>query len=211
MKGWRGAWCVKCAGFRVANKRGRCIQCGEKLAKPEGSGGFNATPTVGAYSGKSRDSKQEAQREPVLQALANAGRITGLELKPGSYELEVYSTPDVTRLIGRLEEALAIQGGSDVGLDARWLRRALDDLLRSRQKIGSYTPDFQYRDASGALVVEDVKGWKISRDFPLRKKLMVACHNVEVQVIKEQRGVQQYARGAGIKGRGTGSRLMGGR
>jgi hypothetical protein len=164
----------------------------------EGAGGFIATPTIGAYSGTQRDSKQEAQREPVLQALANAGRITDLELKPGSYSLTVFGTVAVEVLL------LALRHGTPESIDT-----AIRDVERSRQAIGTYTPDFEYLDHTGERVVEDVKGWKISRDFPLRKRLMVACHNVEIQVIKQQTGIQQWARGAGASGRGTGSRLKG--
>lgn len=73
-RGYRVAWCVKCNG-ELPSRKGRCISCGEKVTpKSLGSGGFKATPTVGPYSGKQRDSKQEAEREPVLQALANADR-----------------------------------------------------------------------------------------------------------------------------------------
>lgn len=194
--GWRVVFCPSCATDRAV-KKGRCIQCGSKVKLPA-AGGFNAEPTTGAYSGKQRDSKQEAYREPVLQALANAGRITDLVLTPSSYSLEVYGTAAVENLLTQIRE-----------VDWEAIKKAAQDVERSRQKIGGYTPDFQYRDHTGALVVEDVKGWKVSRDFPLRKKLMVACHNVDVQMIREQRGVQQYARGTGVKGKGVGARFKG--
>lgn len=43
-------------------------------------------------------------------------------------------------------------------------------------KIGKYTADSRYLDLlTGALVVEEVKGWK-SRDYPLRKKLFKALY-----------------------------------
>jgi hypothetical protein len=201
--GWKEAWCVKCNAHRVSTKRGKCINCGEKLAPKEGANTFGAIAdekAVGAYSGKQRDSREEAKREPVLQALSNAGRITDLDLKPSSYALEVYGTGAVDQLLSAIRAV-------------NWpeVKKAAAEVERSRQKIGGYTPDFQYRDHAGELVVEDVKGWKVSRDFPLRKKLMVACHNVEIQVIRNQRGVQQFARGTGVKGRGVGARLMGGK
>lgn len=50
-------------------------------------------------------------------------------------------------------------------------------------RICSYSPDFRYRTRAGETVVEDVKG-AIPRDFPLRKKLMLAVHGIEVRVVK---------------------------
>lgn len=47
-------------------------------------------------------------------------------------------------------------------------------------KIGSYTSDFEYRDAkTGAWVVEDSKGYR-PRDFPLRRNLMLACFGIKL-------------------------------
>lgn len=53
-------------------------------------------------------------------------------------------------------------------------------LIVNGVKIGRYTADFAYTDrATGAPVVEDVKG-AISRDYPLRKKLMLALYDIAV-------------------------------
>jgi len=52
--------------------------------------------------------------------------------------------------------------------------------------IGSYTSDFEYRDVkTQAWVVEDAKSEATckARDYPLRKKLMLACHGIAVQEI----------------------------
>lgn len=48
--------------------------------------------------------------------------------------------------------------------------------------LGSYTADFQYRDLrTGLLVVEDVKSKPTrTRDFLMKKKLMLALHGIEV-------------------------------
>jgi hypothetical protein len=56
------------------------------------------------------------------------------------------------------------------------------DLIVNGVKIGIYTGDSRYR-CNGKLVVEDVKGDKscISRDYPLRKKLMKALFGIDVQ------------------------------
>ncbi len=49
-------------------------------------------------------------------------------------------------------------------------------------KIGGYHADFKYRMA-GHWIVEDVKSeaTKRARDWPLRKKLMLACHEITVE------------------------------
>lgn len=49
-------------------------------------------------------------------------------------------------------------------------------------KIGGYTADASYM-MDGRLVVEDTKGVR-TRDYILRKKLMLACHGIEVQEYK---------------------------
>jgi len=49
--------------------------------------------------------------------------------------------------------------------------------------IGTYTPDFVYRHGV-EWVTEDVKGGPVSRDVPLRLKLMEWCHGIKVQIVK---------------------------
>lgn len=49
--------------------------------------------------------------------------------------------------------------------------------------VGSFTADFAYLDvATHAIVVEDAKSaaTKRARDYPLRKKLMQACHGIAI-------------------------------
>jgi hypothetical protein len=55
------------------------------------------------------------------------------------------------------------------------------ELVVNGVKIGRYTPDFIYYKA-GKLVVEDSKSeaTRQARDYPLRKKLMVACFGIQV-------------------------------
>ncbi len=45
-------------------------------------------------------------------------------------------------------------------------------------KIGKFTADFVYTE-NGKEVVEDSKGYKV-RDYPLRKKLMLALYGVSI-------------------------------
>lgn len=56
-------------------------------------------------------------------------------------------------------------------------------------RIGQYTPDFIYTVvATNERIVEDSKSkaTRKARDWPLRKKLMLACHNIDVQVHGER-------------------------
>jgi len=57
------------------------------------------------------------------------------------------------------------------------------DLFVNGVKVGFYTADFSYWDVGKRCeVVEDVKpknGYR-TRDYVLRKKLMLACHGVEI-------------------------------
>lgn len=208
MNPWRRVgFCVKCNTERhyvKAKRANRCIVCLEPVeVKGKGPGGWNAEKTVGPYSGKVRDSKAEARREPTLQAWSNAGKITDLVYAGPRFDLEVYGTLVV--------EALLVFLAVDITAKDPKLGRLVADVIRSRRKIGSYTPDASYVDHKGERVAEDIKGHMVSRDFSLRAKLMEVCHNLPVTVIREQRGIQQSARGAGVKGPHVGARLLGGR
>ncbi|MCP9494090.1 MAG: DUF1064 domain-containing protein [Pyrinomonadaceae bacterium MAG19_C2-C3] len=46
-------------------------------------------------------------------------------------------------------------------------------------KIGRYTGDFRYTE-NGKSVVADAKGGWVSRDYPLRKKLLKALYNIDI-------------------------------
>lgn len=46
-----------------------------------------------------------------------------------------------------------------------------------------YLADFTYTDASGALVVEDVKG-AVTPEFRLKRKLMLHVHGIEVKEVR---------------------------
>lgn len=52
-------------------------------------------------------------------------------------------------------------------------------LVVNNIKIGKYTDDFCYYDESNKWVVEDCKVRK-SRDYPLRKKLMLALYGIRI-------------------------------
>ena len=64
-------------------------------------------------------------------------------------------------------------------------RQVKYDLIVNGVKIGRYTSDFEY-DENGQHVVEDVKSsaTATARDYPLRKKLMLAIYNIEIRETK---------------------------
>lgn len=50
------------------------------------------------------------------------------------------------------------------------------------ERACEYVADFRYRDKFGHLVVEDVKGMK-TRDYVIKRKLMMQIHKIELQEI----------------------------
>lgn len=49
-------------------------------------------------------------------------------------------------------------------------------------KVCSYESDFEYIDSCGEKQVEDAKGFR-TRDFILKKKLMLAAYNITIQEV----------------------------
>lgn len=207
------AWCVRCNEQRpyrraVFGKRRAwaCISCGEEVQLPRK---YPNRPTASKFtaleSGKPRvfHSQHEANREPVLLAMQNANVISDLRYQV-PFRLEVYGNEAVERLLA----AIVVTEDERPGMLPMIVSTAAAALRRAKLYVGTYIADFAYYQG-GNLVVEDPKG-KQTRDYRLKKALMVAAHNIEI-IEPNNRGVEQRARGAGIRGRGTGSRFKGGR
>ena len=174
-----------------------CIVCRKRVFVENK---YKAKPTRSKHTGRMFDSKKEADREPTLLAMQNAGHICELKYQV-PYILEVYSTTAVDRLLDYFRlYADAFEGDPITTPLVR-------DIERSRHKIAKYVADFTYEDKHGNLVVEDVKG-RATATYRLKKKLMLACHGIEI-VEPSVGGVENRARGAGVSGRGTGSRFKG--
>jgi hypothetical protein len=219
---FKTAFCVKCSKdqpFRIVKvpepsrplstrwktrKKRLCMVCSEEVASTGSK--YRNEPTRSKHTGRLYQSRKESRREPVLLALQNAGQITDLQYQV-PYRLELYATGAVDELVDFLESA-----GTLAARDSeRTIARLVGNVRRSRQYLCKWSCDFQYRDREGRLVIEDVKSVATATPvYKLKKKLMVLAHNVEI-VEPEEGGIQQRARGAGIRGRGTGSRLFGGR
>lgn len=189
-----GAKCNQARPYRSAPKgKGKvCLFCGDPVQMPSK---YRNQPTRSKHTGRMYQSKKEARREPTLLALQNAGAICELRYQV-PYRLELYATGAVDELLAALEADDAFA-------------RLANNVRRSRQMVTTWKCDFQYRDDKGRLVVEDVKGFA-KPEYRLKKRLMVLAHDIEI-VEPEEGGIQQRARGAGVRGVGTGSRLMGGR
>lgn len=199
MSSWRlTGWCVRCNADRPfvrAKGARRCIVCLEPVAPAPSK--YKNVPTVSKHTGRLFQSKKEARREPSLLGELNAGHITDLQYQV-PFRLELFSTQAVEALLDYMD-------GEE--WDHERLMGLVRDVRRSRQCICKYVADFTYlRD--GRLVVEDPKGYR-KPEYRIKKKLMVLAHNIEIQEPGDG-GVQMRARGAGIRGRGTGSRFMGG-
>lgn len=206
---WLGAgvdFCVTCAAERPTIKRGKvriCVTCKDPVAPRPSK--YGNKPTRSKHPGRLFQSKREANREPVLLAMQNSGQITDLKYQV-PFRLELYGTQAVDALLELVEAA------GDVRWQAGWgdkFIRLAQDVRRSRQSVAIYKCDFQYRTKAGDLVIEDPKG-KQTDVYRMKKRLMLLAHGIEIQEPTEG-GVQQRARGCGIRGRGTGARLMGGR
>lgn len=196
------AWCTRCnqpRPYRRAEKgRGKvCLFCGDPVQM---GSKYRNEPTRSKHTGRLFQSKKESRREPTLLALQNAGQITDLRYQV-PFRLELYATGTVDDLLAWIEQHDEI-GADHLGVLVRNVRR-------SRRKVCVYRADFTYRDHLGRFVVEDPKGYR-KPEYRIKRELMVLAHNVEI-VEPEEGGIQQRARGAGIRGPGTGSRLMGGR
>lgn len=208
----RTSFCVRCNQDRPVTReyltgrdgtRGRrkvwaCIVCHEEAAPI--SSKMRNIPTASKLSlgrnGKPRmfQSRKEARREPALVALQNVGAITELQYQR-PFDLSVYGSQAVEALLEKLEESEA-------------LSKLVREVRLSRQHVARYVSDFSYLDDCGVLRVEDIKGRRLPI-YLLKKRLMVACHNIEIEE-PEDSGVQQRARGAGVAGAHTGHRLRGG-
>jgi hypothetical protein len=58
------------------------------------------------------------------------------------------------------------------------------DLKVNDVKVCAYLADFRYTDnETGEQVVEDVKGYRTDV-YRLKKKLMLACHGIEVEEVR---------------------------
>lgn len=206
---WLGAgvdFCVTCAAERPTIKRGKvrlCVTCKDPVAPRPSK--YGNKPTRSKHTGRMFQSKREANREPVLLAQLNSGQITDLRYQV-PFRLDLYGTHAVDAVLAVIEEW--IPKFPDGGVNGRLIRLA-QEVRRSRQTVAVYKADFTYLTKTGELIVEDPKGF-VKPEYRMKKKLMVLAHNVEIQEPKEG-GVQQRARGCGIRGRGTGARLMGGR
>jgi hypothetical protein len=213
---FKTAFCVKCAKdqpFRIVKvpepsrplstrwktrKKRLCMVCSEEVAPAESK--YRNVPTRSKHTGRLFQSKKEASHEPSLLALQAVGAIKNLRYQV-PFRLELYAT-------GAVDALLTFIAGPNSNCSSPTLQLLAEDVRRSRQSVAKYVADFVFEE-DGRLVVQDVKG-AVTPVYRMKRALMRLAHNVEI-VEPSSGGVQQRARGAGIRGRGTGSRLFGGR
>jgi len=209
---FKATWCPRCNKEqpyqrcrkwdplgKETGKVTRCVVCREPVQL---SSKYNNVPTRSKHTARTFQSKLEASREPTLIAWQNVGAIKNLRYQV-PYDLEVFSTPDVIALMQHIINNVGTL--PEVGEFGRLVR----NVQRSRTHVARYIADFVYETETGQTVVEDMKG-AVTDVYRMKKRLMVAAHNIEI-IEPRRGGVQQRARGAGVSGVGTGSRLKGGR
>ena len=110
------------------------------------------------------DSKREATRYKELKLLERCGAISDLR-RQVTYELIPTQREKSTRVYtkGR-KKGQPIEG-------------------KVIEKAVTYTADFTYIDsATGTVVVEDAKGMR-TRDYILRRKMMLYIHGIKIQEV----------------------------
>lgn len=199
---WKSAFCSRCNAERPLRRnparkgggpRSACAVCGEPVHLDNVKG---AKPTTSVHSGAVFQSKEESKREPELLAQQRAGVITDLRAAAYTgdhtterYRLEVFGNGAVEALIASATRATELLRGAPPVewrlAIARELEARVKDLYRARHKITTYRPDYTYRIVDGGrLVVEDIKvSLHRQQHFLEKRRLMVACHDIEVQTI----------------------------
>lgn len=118
---------------------------------------------VSTIDGEVFDSQREATRYQELKLLERAGAIKDLK-RQVSYELiPTQREPNTLNKIDS-KRGRVIQG-------------------KVIEKAVSYIADFVYTDsATGEVVVEDTKGFR-TKDYILKRKLMLYMHNIRIKEI----------------------------
>lgn len=181
---------------RSHGRRRICLVC-RKPVMPKRSK-YGAKPAMGT-TGKLRHSSSEAAYEGQLAWMQKLGEIEDLRLcndvPRETYELEVYGTRSVDALLENLEwlldgQELTQQLLLQLAMQVRAVRT-------SKVKLGTYTPDFSYRHKGsgpdGHRHVVDTKGYETA-DFSLKRKLLRACHGIDVELVKVPRHLLKTVR-----------------
>ena len=110
------------------------------------------------------------------------GHLTACKSKVGNKKCSIYGIEFDS--IGEKDRFLILLNAQNSGIITNLEMQKQFSLDINGVHIGKYTADFSYYK-NGKLIVEDFKGKMISRDFPLRKKLMLAIHGIEIKIIKK--------------------------
>lgn len=87
---------------------------------------------------------------------------------------------------GEYKHYLRLLSMAQAGEITNLKRQVRFDFVVNGVKIGWYTADFTFTDKSGKECVQDFKGgYRLPADFALRKKLVKALYNLEVEIIKK--------------------------
>lgn len=114
--------------------------------------------------GQTFDSLKEYRRFRILQDMVEAGTITDLQRQVKFVLVPTQREPD------RIGPRGGVKPGSVI------------------EKELSYIADFVYKDADGARIVEDVKGYRNTKGgaygtFVIKRKLMLYVHGVRIKEV----------------------------
>lgn len=180
-------FCVECQRATVF-VWDRCIRCRKKLPKASKLGNV---PKRNKITGRLHQSTAEANFASTVVTWRNAGLVSDIRgLDRGDpqerFRLEVYGTKEVEALL----EVLEASGSPE-------LRTVVRDVRRSKVHICDYVADFtmtsQHHNVGpvGERLVYDVKGnygGDAGRRYQVKKRLMLACHGMEIQEVRHVRG-----------------------
>jgi hypothetical protein len=175
--------------WRMGRKKLRCCLVCQRPVQPRPNK-YQAKPAMGT-TGRMRHSSSEAAYEGELAWLAKLGEIEDLRLcndvPRETYALEVYGTPAVRELLDWADELQPDRSWIPSPAEFTRVKMLVLAVRTSLVKIASYCPDFSYRKKGAQLrTVADTKGY-VTADFSLKRKLMRACHGVDVELVKVSR------------------------
>lgn len=90
---------------------------------------------------------------------------------------------DSKRESERYSELLFLQAAGEISNLETKTPACVFQLVVNGVRIGRFTCDFRYTE-KGKPIIEDSKSGVASRDYVLRKKLMLACHGITIRETK---------------------------
>lgn len=121
---------------------------------------------------------------PVRGTGEAVGAFSEAVSKYGAKRTEAFGIVfDSKREAERYSELLHLQSAGEISDLETKTPACVFQLIVNGVKIGRFTADFRYTE-NGKSIVEDSKSGVASRDYILRKKLMLAVHGITIRETK---------------------------